>query len=152
MNVARWPLWLKIVTGLFVALLAISLVGNLGGNAREESYDEGYEAGVASVTPPPTPEPLPMPTPQVVNIEVPGPTVEVVPDVCVDALLKADEVIGEEASTLLEIFEAYVDFPDENLEQFGVRVETILSDSSLDPTASWDEYTALADSCLASAP
>jgi hypothetical protein len=32
---SRWPLWLKIVIGVFVALSIISLVGNLGGNARD---------------------------------------------------------------------------------------------------------------------
>lgn len=133
-------------TIVITLVLAFASLG-LGYAVGSTRYDAGVVDGVASVTPPPTPSPLPVPTPQIV--EVPGPTVEVLPAVCQDALFKADDVIAEHAEVMIDILDAYLDYPDENIADFGRRVETILNDELLNQSTAWEEYSALADSCLA---
>lgn len=85
-------------------------------------------------------------TPQIVEVpgptvEVPGPTqtvtveveVEVVPQACIDALDEADDLMYGHIDVLIGILSDYLDFPEENLAEFGARVETrIADDMSLD--------------------
>lgn len=116
----------------------------------------GVVVGTSTGTEPeptPTPEPapsvalMPTPTPRTVTETV---EVEVVPSVCIDALYAADEVISESSVLALDILGAYVDYPDEDLIQFGRRVEDIIAATdpdTLDET--FDEYATLADACLA---
>lgn len=149
--------WVQIVIVAVIALSVVSLVGNIGGGAANARYEEGFAAGVASVTPPP------QPTPELVEVEVPGPTqtievteyveteVEVVPQVCKDALFAADRVIGDNAEWILDVLSAYTDYPDEDLVDFGRRFEAIVAEGRTEEQeALWDEYTALADECHAS--
>ncbi len=138
----RLPRWAQITVAVVAVLAVIGFVGNL------DSYDEGHAAGVASVTPPPTPEPIPVPTPLV--IEVPGPIVETVPAECTEAIGAADVLIQTLIQMPLAVTTAYVDYPDENLEEFGARVETIITDFDVDTlTGDWDAYTEVADDCIA---
>ena len=115
------------------------------GTGAESAREEAYAAGVASVTPPPTPTPPPIPTPRIVVEEV---EVEVTPPECTDALLQAEAIIIELLEFRLDILSDYVDYPDENIAEFGRRIEERLG--SLDPEATEtmsDEYFALAALC-----
>ncbi len=143
----RLPRWAQITAAVVAVLAVISFVGSLN------SYDEGHAAGVASVTPPPTPEPIPVPTPLV--IEVPGPTeiIETVPAECTEAIGAADVLVQTLIQMPLEVTTAYSDYPDENLAEFGERVETIIAEFDLESlNADSDNYNDLAGDCMAVAP
>lgn len=86
-------------------------------------------------------------------IEVPGPTqtievdVEVVPQACIDALDEADDVMYEQLDLLIGVLSDYLDFPEENLAEFGARVEARIADApSLDDG---DAYFDAAAECRA---
>lgn len=89
----------------------------------------------AAEAPPPTPQiiiktievPGPQPTPQIITktIEVP-----VVPPACRAAI---DNLLGTNKITsgfLLDVLNAYLDYPDEDLGEFGGRVENLLGSLS----------------------
>lgn len=89
----------------------------------------------------PTAEPTPRPTPQAT------PTPEL-PQVCLDALEAGRAAVTESNAFTLDTLDAYVDYPDENVEEFGVRVEQLISDLDFDAiTDAIDEYALLASAC-----
>ncbi len=65
------------------------------------------------------------------TIEVPGPTIEVAPTACMDAIDDLMDVGLPFIDFALYVYDDYLDFPDENLEQFGARVEQRLTDLDL---------------------
>lgn len=148
--------WIGIAFG---ALVLLGIVVTLSSPEGREGFDRGADAARGSEEPDPTPlvimvtpEPQEQPTPRVETVtETIETEVEVVPEVCKDALRLADRLISDYSGEILDILEAYVDYPDENLGEFGARVEVILNDRAEVYTPDdWDEYTALADECLAS--
>jgi hypothetical protein len=97
---------------------------------------------VASVTPPPTPqatatpEATPEPTPVVV-------TVEVTPDACLDAI---DWMLNDGAANyelISSLYGDYLDYPDEDLAEFGARVEQRLTDFQIDDVGFEDAMDAV---------
>ncbi len=65
------------------------------------------------------------------TIEVPGPTIEVAPTACMDAI---DDLVDGNVPYVgftSDVLNDYLDFPDETVEQFGVRVEQRLNDLDL---------------------
>ena len=153
---------LKWVAIAFGALLLLGLLVSLTSPEGREGLERGIDAAsseeptptaeptlVAVATPnlTPTPDPTPEPTPVIVTETV---EVEVVPEVCREALLAADRVIGMASEFPLDVLNAYVDYPDEDLVQFGRRVEDLMASYDVDAMdAEWATYTALADECLA---
>lgn len=102
---------------------------------------------VVQPTAEPTPRPTPQatPTPELIEVEV-----EVVPQVCLDALEAGRAAVTESNAFTLDTLDAYVDYPDENVEEFGVRVEQLISDFDTDAiTDAIDEYASLASACEA---
>ncbi len=64
-------------------------------------------------------------------VEVPGPTIEVAPTACMDAI---DDLVDGNVPYVgftSDVLNDYLDFPDETVEQFGVRVEQRLNDLDL---------------------
>ncbi len=102
----------------------------------------------------PVPTPAPTPTPRIVEVPGPIPTpriveVEVAPLACIatinelldDSILLLDFVIAIEA--------AYFDFPDEDLAEFGARVEQILGDRAPPDEDAQQRMDEAFDACLA---
>lgn len=140
---------MRVVKYIVVALLLLMLGVGIGAASASPTEVEPEP----TVEPTPTPEPTPEPTPVVITetvtetVEV---EVEVVPDVCIEALLAADVVMGESADVMLDILGAYVDYPDEDIAQFGRRVEDIIASTENDlGTSGWEDYVSLADQCMA---
>ena len=83
-------------------------------------------------------------------VEVPGPTIEVAPTACMDAIDDLVDVGLPFIDFALYVYDDYLDFPGENLEQFGARVEQRLTDLDLMATTSIPEVPELAiDQCRA---
>lgn len=103
----------------------------------------------AAAVPTPTPRTIEVPGPTQ-TIEVPGPTqtieIEVASASCVDALNQADMHSLELLELVTGIYDDYLDYPDEDLEQFGARVEERLNTTTLTDGA---VYFDLADECRA---
>ncbi|HET7713206.1 MAG TPA: hypothetical protein VFK94_01800 [Patescibacteria group bacterium] len=104
----------------------------------------------------PEPISLPEPTPRIVIEQGPEPSArveivekEVTPEACQEAILYAYETINETLIPLSEIFAAYVDYPDENLGEFGSRVEDILTEfgDASAMTEKFDQFESAADGC-----
>lgn len=105
----------------------------------------GLGVGATSNTPEPTPEPTPriveVPGPtQTIEIEVPGPTItetveiERTPAECLEAVVALWEFASNAVSILADIEADYYDYPDENVQEFGIRVEDrVLSWQTNDP-------------------
>lgn len=93
-----------------------------------------------------TAQPVAQPTPRVVTETV---EVEVTPDACYTAILDGYTVMEQNLGTISAILNAYVDYPDENLADFGRRVEQIISDlgDASDVTAAFDKWEDSASEC-----
>lgn len=79
-------------------------------------------------------DPVVQPTPQII-VQTPAPVVQptpkivqVTPSACVEALDAILDLSAVESKAMLAILDAYVDYPKENLADFGRRVEAVLSD------------------------
>ncbi len=94
---------------------------------------------------PATPEPTLAPTPSPETVEV---EVEVVPDACIDALDAAETALVASNAFTVDALLAYVEYPDENLEQFGGRVEELISEFDQDSwSAVIEEFRSLSEAC-----
>lgn len=137
MNIVKYA-----AVGLVALMLGV-IIGTSGG------VEDSIEAGLATDTPEPTAtlEPTPEPTPIIVT-ETKTVEVEVVPEVCTEALWAADKVIADNADWILSVLEAYTDYPDEDLVDFGRRFEAIVAEGRTgEQEALWDDYVSLADQC-----
>jgi len=105
----------------------------------------------ASAAVPPTVE---QPTPQVIEkiVEVPGPVqverveVPVTPESCrvlIGALIEGADVRND---ILILLYDAYLDYPNEDLTDFGRRAERILAESTLPELPG--NFQSLVDECL----
>jgi hypothetical protein len=81
---------------------------------------------------------VPVPVPSLVEVMVPSPypslvEVPVIPEACqvvIDALI--DQNINA-LEFVVSVYNAYLDYPDEDILQFGRRVEAILTSDSIGP-------------------
>ena len=99
------------------------------------------EVVTVEVTPQPTlppiatPEPTPVIVTETVTVEVP-----VVPQACRDAIDAGSNQIAAGLDELVEIYSAYLDFPDEDIAEFGRRVEAIMVERAGRIEAEQDEF------------
>lgn len=125
---------------LTIGILAIAL----GACAAPLPDPTAIPTAVPTPIPTATPEPTPEPTPRTVEVRV-----EVVPDACREALMAADTLIVTLMQFPVDALGAYVDYPDENLAEFGVRMEGLLNSYDITQIErEWDAYTPLATDCL----
>lgn len=98
----------------------------------------GTSTAAGDEAPEPTPQIVEVPGPtQTIEVEVPGPTqtieiereveVEVIPQSCTDEFNQLADSHLIVLGNYLDILKDYSDYPDENLTEFGVRVEQTLS-------------------------
>lgn len=128
--------WLKWVG---IAVVAFLLMGV--GYAMAPGGEPDVAEASPTASPTPTEESTPDPTPVVVEIEV-------TPQSCLDAI---DGLLIEGSNSLTfvsDVLEAYLDYPDENLAEFGARVETIATEFKLEE-GSVDKYLADVNACRA---
>ena len=99
----------------------------------------------------PTPEPVVQPTPQVITKEVPvpGPVVEVTPQACRDLITYLVDNGQVTTQFTIDTLASYLDYPNENLAEFGQRVERLLND--LDLPEMPDNIDTLITQCLGAA-
>ena len=102
------------------------------------------------------PEPVAQPTPQVI-VQTPAPVVqptpqviEVTPQVCRDLIGVLAQSGSETNQFVIDVLSAYLDYPNENLAEFGQRVERLLE--NLDLTEPPDNIDSLIEQCLGAAP
>ncbi len=102
--------------------------------------------GACTAAPCPVPVPVVQPTPQVITRDVPGPTVYVTPPACAEILdLLITSTTGPVAA-MVELYAAYLDYPNEDLTDFGRRAEAILNEATI--TALPDNYMGIYQQCL----
>jgi ABC-type glycerol-3-phosphate transport system substrate-binding protein len=92
-----------------------------------------------SPTPSPTPTVAPTPTPQVIveKVEVPGPTVEVAPEECLDAVMGLNDIVAAQG----DLLGAYLDDKDPSIRALDTFID-------LDAEAIFDDVAA----CIAKYP
>jgi hypothetical protein len=114
-------------------IVALALIGSAGSKPAEIVY-EPSPYPVASYVP----SPYPVPSPYAVE----GPTVYGLSTECQDYLTALEDETLNLLTFITDVYEAYLDYPDEDLLDFGRRVEDIISTNTVDE---FDE--SLADDC-----
>lgn len=132
-------------TAIIAAVVGIVGIG-IGYASAAPAEDVVVAEATPTIVPTPTSVPTPEPTPRVVT-ETVTEYIEVTPQSCIDAI---DWMLSDGASawTLISaLYGDYVDFPEENLAEFGARVEERLSNFDVG-----EDFTAVEpdiDACLA---
>jgi len=121
-------MWIVAAVAAFVFMVIGYGIGTAGEQDRTDAaIASAVDDALAAVTPPPTPDPTPEATP-VVEVH----TVVITPPECVDAIDGLTDEVLTNLDIIVQIYSAYVDYPDETLTDFGIRVEKILD--GVEPT------------------
>lgn len=102
----------------------------------------------ACAAPAACPPPAPAPTPEV-RIEYREVPVEVAPAACAEVILALSTVGGAQNDLLISLYDAYLDYPNENLTDFGRRAEALLGNADVPEFPA--NFADLLDACLGTA-
>jgi hypothetical protein len=130
---------------LLLPVLLLGLIAGYGFASLDDDtvVEAAVADAIAAVTPEPTPEPTPIPTPWIVSVAPPE---------CIDAIEQLAARSVPDLQFIVDIYDAYLDYPDENLTQFGARVETLLNALQEPPSdAETTELLRQVDVCRAAA-